>query len=433
MADNLCTNFINGEKMKKLIISIMLIFSFSGYSCCNTLSMRDIVAEGMINNPQIKVEQAKLKISDAKIKEAGTFINPRMIMEATLADNTYKAGIEQTIELGGKRKKRISVAKTDKEIAIQNLAQEMINLRTEIKNAYINLYIARENLKTAREICNLTQQLSEITDKMEKAGNTAKLAVYQAENVNLIAQNELLTAQTEAVKAFNNLNNLLGNTLQNDIEIAAPSVEEDYAEVIKSLNKDNPEELINYLTETAFINRLEIKISDSYLLKNKQEEKLAKSKAIPDISISAGPNINVEKDEKTTTKVSIFAAIEMDLPIYNHGQAELMNVKAQRDIFNKQTEVLKKKISLEIKNLYSEAIQNEKSVKLYETSLIPRAEKILEKSKMSFKEGKSDILVPLNSQQSLIETKKGYLMTLSQYYKSLNNLEKAIGANNDDI
>lgn len=419
--------------MKKIFLLFFLFTMYAQSSLCKQISMNEAISVGLIQNPQLKAERAKIGISDAEIKEAGNFINPKVVLEATLADNSYKAGIEQTIELGGKRKKRVKAAKADKEIVVQKIAEEVINLRSKIKSAYIDLYIATERFNTANEIFNITEKLVVIAKKMESAGQIAMLDVLQAETVNIKAKNDIRIAELEKIQAFNTFNNLLGNSVESDVEVIKPDLKADFAEISTYSQNISNEDTVKTILETAYRNRPELKALEKDIEKNIYLEKLARATAIPDISISAGPNINVSKEEKTTTKVNLFAAVDMDLPIYNHGQAALKKVKAQKELLYKQIDSLKNDIQLEIQNVYSEIIQNEKSVKLYETELIPKSQDILYKSELSFKEGKSGILIPLNSQQAFIDIQKGYIDTLSGYYKSLNKLERAIGVNNEDI
>ena len=124
----------------------------------------------------------------------------------------------------------------------------------------------------------------------------------------------------------------------------------------------------------------------------------------------------------------------MDVPIFNHGQGELMKARAEKEVYSRQILAEKRQIDLEIRDTYYEIIRNIKSIQIYETELIPKALNILKKSEKSFQEGKSSILTPINAQNAFIEARKNYINMLENYYKSLNKLERAIGAvNNEDI
>lgn len=420
--------------MKKNIAIILLLFCFGIQEAhCAVLTMEEAIATGILNNPQIQSERKKIGISNADVKEAGLFINPRIILDGAFAENSYKGGIEQTIELGGKRKKRIAAAKIDREIVAQQIAGEIINMRSEIRNAYIDLYTARERLKTAQEILILTERLTQIAQKQQSAGQIAMLDVMQAEIINIKAKSDIQTSYLEECKAFNELKNKMGTTLSYDIELLKPDPDKDFAELKRLAETSDDNKAIQTLIDMANENRPELKRLEKSIEKTRQMEKLAKVSSIPDLTFSAGPNILVEKEEKTLTKVNIFASIDMELPIFNHGQAAVMRAKAQREVLTKQLEAAKNQAALEINNIYYEILRKNNSLKIYESELLPKASDILKKSELSFQEGKSSILTPLNSQAAFIDIKKGYINTLENYYKALNNLEKAIGANNENI
>ncbi len=421
--------------MKRITLIIMLLFlNVSQKSYGETISIEQAIETGIKNDPKIESEIKKIGIRDADIKEAGMLINPKIILDGSIAENSYKAGISQTIELGGKRKKRIKAARIEREILIEEITEQIINLRAEIRNAYIGLYCARERQKAAREILELTEKLTEIAKKREKAGQVAMLDVLQTEITVLNAKNEIEVSELEVTKSYNELNSKLNGMLSRDIELEKPNPEKYFKEMKKFVENRDTNAEIQKLIEIAETNRPELKRIKKKIEKAEQMEKLARVSSIPDITIAAGPDIVVEKENKTTTKVNIFASIDMDVPIFNHGQGELMKARAEKEVYSRQILAEKRQIDLEIRDTYYEIIRNIKSIQIYETELIPKALNILKKSEKSFQEGKSSILTPINAQNAFIEARKNYINMLENYYKSLNKLERAIGAvNNEDI
>ena len=163
-------------------------------------------------------------------------------------------------------------------------------------------------------------------------------------------------------------------------------------------------------------------------------EKLAKSEFVPNLTIAAGPDFEIKRDERPRkTDFGAFTTITMDIPIFNHGQAGVMRAKAQRNVYEKQLNDTKNQILLELKNCYADFVQTEKSLKIYQTELLPKSKDVLAKSEYSFKEGKSDILMSLNAQEAYIRIKTDYINTLENYYNSLGNLERAVGVNNENL
>ena len=91
------------KDMKRTIV-IMLALLFCGQTAWSRqLTLDEAITSSIENNPQIQSERAKIGISDAQIKTAGLLTNPKMVLDASIADKSYKGGIEQTIQLGGKR------------------------------------------------------------------------------------------------------------------------------------------------------------------------------------------------------------------------------------------------------------------------------------------------------------------------------------------
>lgn len=419
-------------KKKIIILGLMLFFSIQ-QSLSQTISIDEAVLTGIENNPKIQADKLKTGLSDAEIKEAGLRLNPKLYLDATFGKNEFKGGFEQSFELGGKRKKRVVAAELQKAITLQEIASEIIDLRCSIRLSYIKLYAAKERLKTANEIYNLTEQLTNIAKKKEIAGQIAMLDVLQAEIEHLKAKNEIQNAELEETTAFNILNNKTGCELEKNIELKKPDINIDI--ISKFMEQKNEEQdIIEYLVEQAYINRPELKKLQRSIDRTIQLEKLAKATVIPNITLAAGPNIEVsDGNNHKNTEVGVFTTMSIDLPVFDHGQSGVMQAKAQRRILEKQIEEEKNNISIEIKNCYSEFLQTEKSLKLYEAELLPKAKDVLSKSSYSFTEGKSDILTSLNAQEAYIKIKTDYINTLECYYNSLGNLEKAIGAYDENL
>ena len=123
----------------------------------------------------------------------------------------------------------------------------------------------------------------------------------------------------------------------------------------------------------------------------------------------------------------------MELPIFNHGQAGVMRARAQREIYEKELLAEKNNLSLAINNAFAEISKSRKIIDIYEKELLPKAKTVLEKSELSFKEGKSGIIIPLTTQEAYIETQKGYIEAIQYYFKALNELEKATGVQNETL
>lgn len=416
------------KDMKKTIVILLALLFCGETAWSRQITLDEAITSSIANNPQIQSERAKVGISDAQIKTAGLWTNPRMVLDASIADKSYKGGIEQTIQLGGKIKKKVNIAKQQKEVTLQEIATAIIDLRANVRTAYIQLYSAQEQLNTEYEILKISKSMSDIARKKEIAGDIAKLDVLQTEILEVNTQSDIEALKLEKSKAINNLNFYLGEILPEDIELVKPEINSDYGK--SEIDDKNVQEI---LIKEAKENRPELKRIMKLLEQNEQIQKLARATAVPDLTLAVGPNIMIENvDSGDVTHVSVYSTLSMDLPIFNHGQTVLKEAKAERVKLEKDLKAEENRVELEVKNAYSSVVRTSAMLKIYENQLLPKTKDVLQKSEMSFKEGKSDILMLLTSQNSYEKARNGYIDAITNYQTSLSDLERALGANNNE-
>lgn len=416
------------KEMKKTIVILLALLFCGETALSRQITLDEAITSSIANNPQIQSERAKIGISDAQIKTAGLWANPKMVLDASIADKSYKGGIEQTIQLGGKIKKRVNIAKQQKEVTLQEIATAIIDLKSNVRTAYIQLYSAQERLNTEYEILKISKSMSDIARKKEIAGDIAKLDVLQTEILEVNTQSDIEALKLEKSKAMNNLNFYLGEILPEDIELVKPEINNDYGK-----SEIDDKNVCEILIKEAKDNRPELKRIMKLLEQNEQIQKLARATAVPDLTLAVGPNIMIENtDNGDVTHVSVYSTLSMDLPIFNHGQTVLKEAKAERVKLEKDLKAEENRVELEVKNAYSSVVRTSAMLKIYENQLLPKTKDVLNKSEMSFKEGKSDILMLLTSQESYEKARNGYIDAITNYQTSLSDLERALGANRNE-
>lgn len=185
-----------------------------------SLTLEQAIDTAIQNNPQLKAAKARLGVSDAEIKTAGARPNPMVVSDNGIAEDTYRAGIEQTIELGGKRRKRIAVAKAQLTVVQSEIDQAWLELRANVRRAYTRLYLTQEQQKALEEILSGTEKLLSVSQKQEQAGDVSQLDVLQADISVVNAKNDLQTLVNQRVEARNHLNSLLNQPLDTSVALS---------------------------------------------------------------------------------------------------------------------------------------------------------------------------------------------------------------------
>jgi cobalt-zinc-cadmium efflux system outer membrane protein len=388
-----------------------------------TISLSATMEMGILNNPTLKANRAKLGINDAQILQANMLLNPTLMSDNGVAEKTYRLGIEQTIELGGKRSKRTKLAKKNKEITQAELLTTLIDTRSLIRNSYISLYKAQQELIASEEILDTTQQLAEIAKKREIAGDIAQLDVLQAEITMVKAKTNLQASKLTTNQSFNNLCACVGSDLNRDVVLERPILCEEFYNA-----KDKDENYLNNLIERAYQTRPEIKALEKKIEAQNISLKIARANIVPNLNVAVGPDL--VKDKKTS--FSVFAMANIEIPLFNRQQGVIKEIQAQKEMYEQELVAQKTRINQEVRNAWAGIINNLDSIRIYEEEILPKAKDVLEKSKLSFQEGKSSVLMALNAQEAYINTKLGYIQVLTDYEYSISNLERAIGTTGEN-
>lgn len=388
-----------------------------------SITLSKAIELGVLNNPTLKAARAKLGISEAQILQAGMLPNPNIISDNGFAEDTFRVGIEQTIELGNKRSRRIKLAKMQKEVVQQEIITTMLDVRSKVRSSYIQTYNAQQKLLASREILETITSLEKIAKEREKKGNVENLDILQAEITVINAKNNIQSAKLELNEAFNSLSANIGKHLNRTVVLAPPDLMKEF-NIATSMTEND--KTINKLIEYAYANRPEIKAIEKNIEVQNQKLKLAHSNIVPDLKMAVGADFVTGNAKRNST----FVMGSIGVPIFNCQQGVIKEVKAQKLVYENDLEATKIKIEQEVKNAYFGVVANAKSLNIYEKELIPHAKIIVKKSEISFKEGKSNILIPINSQEAYINTQYRYIQTLNQYEKSVSDLERAIGLYN---
>lgn len=399
--------------MYRFLKIIIILFCFSLPSLAteiDTLSLEQAFEIAKTKNPKLKARVTLLEINEGEIKAAKAWQNPSIISDSGTAEDTYRAGIGYTFELGGKRRKRTEVAKSQLETNRNIIDTEWLDFRGEIRQAFTKLYFSQERLKILEQILKNSEQLLGVSQKREELGDIPVMSVLQAEITKLNTENEIEKARHQKLEAQHHLEFLLSTKLSEAIELALP----------KTLNLD---ELIE-LKDTAMNNRPELKTNNEEQKLAENKLKLAKANRIPDLNVSAGPDFVTGSDGG----VGAFFMAQMKLPVFNLQGGEIDAIEARQKQLSLEREAIKNKIETEVEHAYLLYDFYELSLKRYEENLLPKVKDLADKALKSFELGKSTVIVPVDAQIAYMNTRLDYIQTLMSYQESITMLERAVGA-----
>jgi len=328
----------------------------------------------------------------------------------------------------GANRADILIAKSDKDISLEELRGEVINTVTETEKTYWELVFALDNLKVKGLSLKRAEDLLEANKARMKAGTASQIEVLAAEAEVASRKQEVIIAQKMLSDAQDDLKivtNLIQDTKLWNFDInpldrpPLEAKEIDLVESVRTAFQKRPD----YLKEKIDLKNKDIKI------------KVAKNERLPalDLKGSFGLNgldrhYNDAFDEMSKGEYESWSAgLSFEYPLGNrearskYKKRLLEKEKALIDFKN-----LEQKIIAQVREAVRGTNTDYKRVAAAET-LRRLRERRLSAEEERFKEGLTTTHDILEYQEDLAEAQSGYLRSIVDYNKSLIDLEQAKG------
>lgn len=397
----------------------------------NTLTLEQAIDTAITSHPQIRAAQARLGVSQAEILTAGARLNPSLSSDNGIAEKTYRLGIEQTIELGGKRRRRVAVAQAQREVVLAEINTFILDIRANVRRTYTQLFNLQERQRTAQEIYTIADRLLEVANKRESAGAISHLDVLQAQIASVNARNDVQTLSYEVLQTRTRLNALLNRPVTTPVNTVPPTP---FPQTVPGAPSAQGLPLqgdilqgsakLEELIQEALDHRPELQRNLRSLEVTQRQLALAKANRIPNLSLTAGPDYVAEPGQK---EFNVFVVGNLEIPLFNRQQGPIAEAMAKRIQLEQEQAALKNQITTEVSTAYIAFVANQERIKRYEVEILPQAQEVVEKSQRSFEEGKSSILIPLNAQQAYRSAQLGYVQALLDFQNAISDLERAVG------
>jgi cobalt-zinc-cadmium efflux system outer membrane protein len=387
--------------------------------------MASAMALALKKNPSLAGYSAEIRARDAAALQAGLFPNPELGVEMeNFGGKDDLEGVDgaettiafsQLVELGGKRGNRSMVATLDKTLAEWDYQRKKLDVLAATAKAFVEVLVAQEQVALNGDLLKLAEQTTTAVSEKVDAGKVSPVEKSRA-------QIELAAARTEANKAVRELEaarrRLAGfwGGERADFSRAVGQLDDISAlpdeESLKAFLSNNPD-----LARWA----AELERSEAAL-------RLARSEAVPDLTLSAGVRNFQETDDN-----AFVVGVSSPIPFFNRNQGGVSEARARVD--KAQSEQRAAKVGLvtglsdtwqSLSAAYTEAVG-------LRDEILPSAQSTYESTELGYREGKLDFLQMLDAQRTLFTVKRQYLLALGSYHLASTDMERLVGVPLSDI
>ena len=372
------------------------------------LDKETALRKALQNNPTYMAALAAIDAADGSRLQASLPPNPDAVFEienfAGEDENEgfdgaeLSLGIEQTIEMGGKRSNRTKVADFSFQISKEQAKAQALSLLAETEYAFIRVAVAQERMALADKRLDLADKTHSIVKKRIGAAKAADIQHTKADIEQAAAEVEKRKAQKELVTAQNDLGRLLGVMDVSDLDIEA-----DLGALPDLIEKQT---LLD-----ALRNAPQSQAQEFAKMQARSSFDLARSQGVPDPTFGLGVRRFNENDS-----TALVASLSFPIPVFNQGgiqEAKANMIKADAQSYAAGLSLRQSAIQA-----WESLASSLEETSRYQDEIIPSARKAYSQADDGYGRGAFTFLDLLDAQRTLYEVQEARLDSLLSVYEA---------------
>jgi len=387
-----------------------------------------LVAEAAERNPDVQAARREIAAARSRIAPAGALDDPMLevgvlnvpveSLSLRTEDMTMKMiGLTQRLPYPGKRALRRELAEKEAEAAENNLQELLNRVRRDVKVAYFDLGLTDESLRLAESNRRVLEQFLSIAEARYGVGQSTQADVLKAQTQVSKMLEELIKLGRERPMLEAELNRAAGRS-------AAPRAVSPGPGRVREVSLR-----LDELRATARANRPQLLAQQRMMDRGTKALDLAQKDYYPDFDLrfSYGQRDNYQ-DMRREDLISFTVAF--NLPVWRESKREprVTEAGAMRDQAAAMYEARLNELDAMLRQQVAAAEQTLKSVRLYETALLPQARLTADASLSAYRVGRVDFFTLLDSRMTVFNAETGYAASNAAYNKALAELEFLTGA-----
>jgi outer membrane protein TolC len=350
--------------------------------------------------------------------EAGVLNAPVQPFRLNREDMTMKMlGVSQKLPYPGKRALREQVAAKDAESAGYGLRETTNRVVRDVKLAYFDLALVEETIRQLQSNRLVLEQFLKIAEGRYAAGQATQAEVLKAQIQLSRMAEELLRTERERPVMEAELLRLLGRRGNATPVVAEMPRLEDTVFSLEALQ------------EAALRERPQLLGLQSVIERSAKTLELARKESQPDFDVrfSYGQR---ERDLTGLPREDLVSiTVAMNLPLWRKDKTEprIAEAQAMREQTLEVQRAQQNEVIAKLRQQVAIAEQSRKTVRLYETAILPQARLGVEASLSGYKVNRVDPLMLLDSQMTAFTYEVSRAKELVNFNKALAEIELLTG------
>lgn len=414
---------------RKAVVNSFLVLSFFGLLTLRVeaADLSTLVDQALVANPEIVESQARWEIYLAKVRQAGSFDDPMLmlgIQNALVKDPlNFKAeamtskviGVSQMVPYFGKRALQKEEATLAAEQSRWSLEERKLQLKQMVRETWYQIYFIDRSTEVVDRTIATLDDLTRFTETMYGVGGALQQDVLKAQ-VERSKMEEMRIALVQKRRSLEAAFNAL---------LFRPS--------------DMPVEKIGDLTMTpvgksaaefealAESHRPRLKELESAVEKARVGRKSADLEFFPDFTFNLEymqrePAMGSEGDDMYAASVSFNLPVRRERRHAMVAESDSMIRMAQAEL-----EMERNGIRMAVADALAKLERSRRLAALYKDGIIPQSANALESALAAYRVGKADFMNVLESQMSLFGFEREYHDAVADHQMQVTRLQAVTG------
>jgi cobalt-zinc-cadmium efflux system outer membrane protein len=387
------------------------------------LDLQFLIAEAMLNNPEIQAALYEWDMQEAKIPQAVALDDPELkYLREEMPDFRWSEAMYSRLEFmqmlrfPSKLSTQRLLAEIRAEHAHHDHLEKVNEVISKLKSAYYELWYVQQTIVLTQENIRLMSQFASVARTRYSVGFAQQQDILKAQVEVSVLRNELISLRQQELSAKAMLMSIL-NRAPNDTLGFAVIPEE----IVFTANLDT-------LLQYAIQNRPML-IHDSLGITEGQTMlSLARQEYLPDIKLGL---------QRVTYSLiggingwSVSVGITLPFAPWTLGKASarIEEGKAAVEKARSQYQASRQMVVASIKDLYYKTSGLKQRLDIFAKQILPQAKQSLDASLTAYQTNRADFLTLLDAYRTNVDLTKEYFMLRMQFEQTLTQLEREVGS-----
>lgn len=398
-------------------------------------SIDDVVNAALQRNGEYLAIEQRIQEAQGLLRQAGVRPNPTVEIETAQGsvlgsggEAEYTAGFFQPLETGGKRNRRIEVARIGIDLARTELVERKRQLLFDVQTHYAEVLAARERVATLEKLLEVNRENFRLTNARVEKGDAAPLE-RQLLSVELQrSEAQRATFGGKLASSILELKRVAGFRAEQSIDVDAP------------FNTSGPAAALEELKKRAIANRPDLQAAELIGKQAAGEADLARANASPDVTLSAKYSRRDSKFDQLGVSTasgglvpirdqSNLLVLGISLPIFtkNRTRGDVEAATAREAAAKLRSDFLRQSIGTEVEAAYARWQAAHSGQDTLRIGVLDQSAENVAIIQQAYRLGQLRLLDVLNEQRRLLDSHLTYIDAVAEQARSFAELQRAVG------